>query len=206
MSNKQKIAIAAPITITATMIPMFQILAGKLGSFQGWYLGLVAYWLIWGAIFSVLIIGKQRIRILITPRRGNLKIVALVAFPLLMAFISKFLPGMEYKKESTWTFLLLLTTAFGNGFFEEILWRGVYMTLFPRNLWLRIVWPSIWFALWHYAPGSINPNSCHVFALMAGALFLGVYAAIMAKCTHTLCWSIIISELRTRFFSTAVSE
>lgn len=54
-----------------------------------------------------------------------------------MALIVKFIPGMEYKKASMWTWLLLLSTIFGNGFFEEILWRGVYMKLFADNIFLE---------------------------------------------------------------------
>ncbi len=59
-----------------------------------------------------------------------------------------------------------------NSFWEEALWRGVYITLFPDNRWWSMVWPTVWFALWHYAPGSISPLA-DVRTLMMGAGVLG---------------------------------
>jgi len=55
-----------------------------------------------------------------------------------------------------------------NSFWEEVLWRGVYITLFPDSRWWGIVWPTVWFALWHYAPGSVSPLA-DVRMLMIGA-------------------------------------
>jgi len=89
-----------------------------------------------------------------------------------------------------WIFLLLLSTTFGNGFFEEVLWRGVYMKLFPGSLMFRIVWPSIWFALWHYAPGSVSSNG-NIMALVIGAAFFGFYLSFLAKKTDTIWWCIV---------------
>ena len=63
---------------------------------------------------------------------GGISII-LVVSPLAMAFILKFVLGMEYKKAGLGIFLCLLLTTFGNGFFEEVLWRGLYMKMFPNN-------------------------------------------------------------------------
>ena len=194
MSIKQKYAIAAPLILTAMMIPLFRLFAGIFGSTLGWYLGLVVYWLVWGIVFPLLIIGKQGITTLATPRKGNLKIAVLVAFPLLMALASKFLMGMAYPKENVWVFLLLLSTAFGNGLFEEVLWRGVYAALFPDFIFFRIIWPSIWFALWHYAPGSVSPNT-NLIGLMIGAGVFGFYLSFLVKKTNTIWWGIVIHAL-----------
>jgi hypothetical protein len=40
------------------------------------------------------------------------------------------------------------------GTLEEVLWRGVYLELFPRSARWGVVWPSVFFALWHFAPDS----------------------------------------------------
>jgi len=68
----------------------------------------------------------------------------------------RLVPGTEYEKPSVWHLILLLSTYLGNGSFEEDLWRGTYVSLLPRSILLRIIWPSIWFALWHHAPGAIH--------------------------------------------------
>jgi membrane protease YdiL (CAAX protease family) len=111
-----------------------------------------------------------------------------------MAFIFKFVSGMEYEKASTWALLLLLSTAFGNGFFEEVLWRGVYMELFSNNIFYRMIWPSFCFAIWHYAPGSVS-SSNNLIGLMVGAGLFGLYLSYLAKKTNTIWWSIVSHTL-----------
>ena len=65
------------------------------------------------------------------------------------------------------------------------------MKLFPRNIFFRIVWPSVWFGLWHYVPGSVNPDPGHVTGLIIGALFLGFYSSFLAWKTDSLWWSVL---------------
>lgn len=198
MNRKQIFAILSPIIVILVMYPIFQLLSMPFHNNWriGWFLGLMIYWLLWGIGYPLLIIGKESIGVIIKPQKPNISIILLVLFPLIMTAIFRFIPGgMKYEKPDALIFLLVLFTAFGNGFFEEILWRGVYMKLFPNNLLLRIVWPSIWFGLWHYVPGSINPNSSHVLSLIIGALFLGFYSSFLAKKTNTLWWSIVTHVL-----------
>lgn len=198
MNMKHKIAFIAPVLVLVVMYPVFQILAQVFPDDWriAWLLGLLIYWIIWGLGFSWLMIGKKTIMALIKPQKPTLRIILLVLFPLIMTAIFKIIPGgTSYDTTDNLIFMFVLLTPFFNGFFEEILWRGVYMTLFPRNLWLRIVWPSIWFALWHYAPGSISMDTGHVLALMIGSLFLGLYSGFLAKRTNTIWWSIVVHVL-----------
>jgi membrane protease YdiL (CAAX protease family) len=192
MNNKQKIAIVSPLILTSTMILVFQLLARAFESNWriAWYLGLVSYWLIWGGIFSWWMIGRESIRKLIRPQKLNAKILSMVLFPVVMAGLYKLIPGMEYEHPNVWFFLLFVSTTVGNGFFEELLWRGVYMELFPSSILWRIIWPSFWFALWHYAPGSISPDG-NVWGLIIGSGLMGFYLSFVAKKTGTIYWTII---------------
>jgi membrane protease YdiL (CAAX protease family) len=104
------------------------------------------------------------------------------------------IPGMDYPKPGLWIFLLLVSTNFGNGFFEEVLWRGVYMELFPGNILFRIVWPNIWFALWHYVPGSVFSRGT-VLGLMIGSGLMGFYLSFLALKTKTIWWSIVVHTI-----------
>jgi membrane protease YdiL (CAAX protease family) len=192
MNRKQRISIISPLMLIGVMYAIFHVLAG---AFKGnwriaWYLGLVIYWLVWGGVFSWLMIGKESIQRIIRPQKLNTKVFFLVLFPLLMAGLYRLIPGMEYEKPSLWVFLLLVSTNFGNGFFEEVLWRGVYMELFPDNILFRIMWPSIWFALWHYVPGSLSPDG-NVLGLIIGSGLLGFYLSFLAKKTGTIWWTIV---------------
>lgn len=190
MSSKQKIAIIAPLILTAVMYPVFQLLSRALGETIGWYLGLAMYWLVWGGVFPWLMIGKTSIQTMIRPQKLTGGIFLLVLFPLLMAGIYRFATGMEYDKPTVWVFLLLVSTNLGNGFFEEVLWRGMYLELFPDSVFFRIVWPSIWFALWHYAPGSVSPTG-NAIGLMIGSGMMGFYLSFLANKTGTIWWTMI---------------
>ncbi len=189
MNPKQKIAIIAPLVLVAVMYPIFHALAGVMNDRVAWCLGLAIYWIIWGGIFPLLIIGKEAIIKLIRPRKPDKKIILLVAIPLLGALAGRLILG-GYEKESLWIALLLFSTPFGNGFFEEVLWRGVYLKLFPNNILFWMIWPSVWFALWHYAPGSVS--SGNPARLMIGAGVMGLYLSFLAKKTNTVWWGIVI--------------
>jgi membrane protease YdiL (CAAX protease family) len=192
VDTRQKFFIIAPVILIGVMYPIFQILARLFGESWriGWFIGLAIYWLSWGAAFPVWIIGRRRITRMIRPEKPTAKTLLLVLFPLLMASLYRMIPGMKYEKPGVLTLLLLISSAFGNGFFEEILWRGVSMQLFPDSILFRLVWPSVWFALWHYVPGSISPSG-NVLGLMVGAGFFGFYMSYLAKKTNGIWWCIV---------------
>jgi membrane protease YdiL (CAAX protease family) len=78
----------------------------------------------------------------------------------------------------------------GNGVFEEILWRGVYPTLFPHSKLFGFVWPAVWFSIWHFAPGSLSQNF-QPLVLVSGALMLGIFLGWGAFKTKSLFWASI---------------
>jgi membrane protease YdiL (CAAX protease family) len=93
----------------------------------------------------------------------------------------------RYDPSDLMTKLILVFTSFATGTLEEVLWRGVYITLFPKNRLWGLVWPTIWFALWHFAPGTVS--NIPVLALMSGALLIGSCWGLLAYQTNTIRWS-----------------
>lgn len=196
MSDKQILAILAPVVLVAVMIPIFR---GYVRVFPenwriGWFLGLATYWIIWCGLFPWLMIGKSNILRLIQPQRLTWEIVVLLSIPLVLAGLYRLIPGMEYTKPEPWVLLLLIVTCFGNGFFEEVLWRGMYLELFPQNILLGMLWPSLWFALWHYAPVSIAPDG-NVAGMIIGSGMMGLYLSFLARWTGTIWWTIVMHTL-----------
>jgi membrane protease YdiL (CAAX protease family) len=194
VTRKRIIVLTSPPILIAFMYPVFHLLAGALVNDRiAWYLGLAIYWLVWGAIFPISIIGKDKIRALIHPGKPNRVIILPISIIVVGALASRlFVPGMGYEKESVWILLLLISTSLGNGFFEEVLWRGVYVTLFPDRVLLRMILPSIWFGAWHYVPGSVFHDSIiGLTGLMAGSMMMGLVLSYMTKRTNTLWWSIL---------------
>ena len=196
MTHKQKIAIIAPLVLVAVMYPIFQLLAGvfKENWRVEWWLGLFIYWMVWGGIFPWLLIGKEGLKSVIKPQKLTTQTFFFVLFLVVMSSLYHFVPGMAYQKQNLLAYTLLVSSCFGNGFFEEVLWRGVYLELFPDNFLFRVVWPTIWFALWHYAPGSVSPSG-NVVGLMIGAGLMGFYLTYIAKKTKTIWWTILAHTL-----------
>jgi hypothetical protein len=187
--KRQKIAIVAPIILVVFMYPVFQLAAITFGDRTGWYLGLLVYWVVWGAVFPLWILGKQVIRTLIQPQRPDKRVILLVILPLLMAFAGKSAMGTG-REANTLALLLLLSTTFGNGFFEEVLWRGVYLRLFPDRVFYRMIWPSLFFGVWHYAPGSVSPDA-NLMGLIVGAGLFGLYLSYLARKTNSIWWPMV---------------
>jgi len=197
MNTRQITAIMAPVLLLITMYPVFRGLARKFGIDRwrtAWFLGLVVYWLIWGLVFPWLIIGKDAILHIFQPGQLTGKILLLVLFPLVMSVIFKLVSKIEYQKPDTAAAIMVLFSCFGNGIFEELIWRGVYLELFPQSILFGILLPSVFFALWHYIPGSINPKG-NVIGLMAGSGMMGLYLNILARHTHSIFWTMVIHIL-----------
>ena len=190
MNTKQIIALCLPIFLLAMMYPIFQLLARKFGKSAAWYSGLVIYWMIWGILFPLLLLGSNTVMNLLRPPKFEWYALLLASIPILFAAIGRIFFGVKYEKASAWALLALLTTAIGNGVFEEVLWRGTYLRLFPESIWYQMIWPSLGFALWHYAPGSVSQGG-NVKRLMVGALFFGVFLSLLARQTDTIWWSIL---------------
>lgn len=196
MSQKQIIAVVAPPILLAVMVSVFQTLARAFGERWriAWYLGLIIYWLTWCTLVPLWMVGREGLVTIIRPQRLTVRVALLTLVMLTLAALYRLVPGMDYEKPSLWMWLLIVSTSFGNGFFEEVLWRGVYMELFPDTILLRMVWPSIWFGLWHYAPGSISPDG-NPLGLMIGSGLMGFYLSFLAKRAGTIWWTIVAHTL-----------
>jgi membrane protease YdiL (CAAX protease family) len=191
---KQKIkliaGVVAPPFLFLIMFFIYQIFGMIFGSEIGWFLGLVVYWMLCGLLFSAWLIGFKMIKNLSSPRKLKLKFIPIIIFPMVMALIFSYLSGIEYKQPNLLAIIFFVITVFGNGIFEEIIWRGAYMELYPKNFFLRFIYSTIWYAVFHFASGSLSSNS-NVLGLVIGSSFFGIYLALIAKWTNNIWWCII---------------
>lgn len=74
-----------------------------------------------------------------------------------------------------------------NAFFEELLWRGVYVRLFPGRFAAGWLYPAAVFALWHLAPTSVRGSAG---VMVAGAAHLGLVYGWVAYRTGTFRYTI----------------
>lgn len=187
------LVLLAPIALIATTYPVFRladaVFEDALGGRLAWFIGMSVYWVAWGWIVPTWVLGRRQAWELIRPRRPSPLPVAHVSIVIALAATVRFLvPGMAYEKATTGAVVLLAISPFANGLFEELLWRGVFLVTYPHSTWLRVIWPSMMFGLWHLVPGSISPEGPHI-AMVIGPFLMGVYLAWLSKKTGTIWWA-----------------
>lgn len=198
MNKKQRIAIAALPFLALMMYGVFQALAQLLGRELAWYVGFWVYWPLWCIGYPILILGWGSFRGLFHSRKLDIISFLLVAFPIIFSLAGKlFFSGYgsvwgRYATVNFWERMYYVFMAFANGTLEEVLWRGVYIKLFPNDKLRGLIWPTIWFSLWHYAPGSMHAGP---YVLMGGALFLGGCLAWLAMRTNSIRWPAVCHTL-----------
>ena len=194
MDRKNTVILLAPIVLIIVMYAVFRLLAGSYGNTIAWYGGLFVYWLLFGAAFPLLAVGAREIVQLVRPRGMTPAVLMLAALPIIIATVGRLVFGMEYEKPSTLIAIFLVITAIGNGVFEEIFWRGLFLNQFRGSVWFGMLWPSFMFGMWHYDPGSIShPDG--VVPLMVGSVFFGLLLSYMARRSGTIFWGILSHTL-----------
>ena len=152
--NQVALLIAPPLLL-ATTHPVYQLLERRYGKKWSYLGGFLFYWTLWCLLFPLALLGPQRLLGLfrgVSSPFGHpwwLGAFCLLAPPL-VAFIFLF-PGV-LQKASVRLVLVSALLALVNGPLEEVLWRGAYLTLFPGQSWLTLLYPSLGFA--RLPPGS----------------------------------------------------
>jgi membrane protease YdiL (CAAX protease family) len=187
-NQKQKIAILLSPILFAVMLLVYQGFARLLGSSLGWYAGFAIYWPIFCVAIPLFLVGSDEIVKRYRIIRINPKYLLVYVFPVFITMIGGLF--MTTAERDLVGLLIWLGMSIGNGVFEEILWRGVYPTLFPNSKLFGFVWPALWFSIWHFAPGSLSQNFQPI-VLVSGALMLGVFFGWGAFKTKSLFWASI---------------
>ncbi len=187
-NQKQKIAILLSPILFVVMFVVYQGFAALLGSDLGWYAGFAIYWPLFCVAIPLFLVGSGEIVRRYSILKINTKYLLVYLFPVFMTLIGGLF--MNTAERDLVGLLIWLGMSFGNGVFEEILWRGVYPTLFPDSKLFGFAWPAIWFSIWHFAPGSLSQNFQPI-VLVSGALMLGVFFGWGAFKTKSLFWASI---------------
>jgi len=123
-----------PLVLIATTYVVFQYSARRWGSSRGYLLGFLFYWIVWCLIVPLLLIGPQRLIGLfqdVPDRLGDPAWLGLICLVLpVIGGYAFFFPAA--RRNATRSIVLAsLVHALINGVLEEVLWRGVYVSIFP---------------------------------------------------------------------------
>jgi membrane protease YdiL (CAAX protease family) len=184
--SKQKTAILLSPVLFLVMFAVYQGFATILGSDLGWYAGFAIYWPIFCVAIPCWLVGSKQIIKRYQIIKINPTYLLVYLFPVFMTLIGGLF--MSTAERNLIGLIVWLGMSIGNGIFEEILWRGVYPTLFPNSKLFGFAWPTIWFSIWHFAPGSLSQNFQPI-VLVSGALMLGIFFGWGAFKTKSLFWA-----------------
>jgi membrane protease YdiL (CAAX protease family) len=192
MAARQLIALMVPPILIITMYVAFRTLTGALGFPRGYFAAFVVYWALWCGALPIALVGPRKVADLLAPRARfrsldittRLLILWPIVFPLTFAFIPRVgTAGVP---------VLIVSTVLGIiiGVTEEVLWRGVYVSLFGESVWLASIYPSVAFGLWHACPLSVVPSRYPggVISFAAYSVALGLSYAMYARRARSIFW------------------
>lgn len=184
--------LALPLLPLPTMAGVFALAARVLGAEAGYLLGFGFYWLFWCLFIPRRLLGKAEFATILRDRaalftRANW-LAALLWLAVTLAAVAMY--AESFLAAPLLLILLAVPLATVNGFCEEILWRGLYVRLFPRNVWLAVLYPSVGFALWHLAPQAVFPAE-NVSGFVISTLFLGLAYGFIAYRSGSARWTAI---------------
>lgn len=189
-------ALALPLLLLPVMAGVFALSARLLGAEAGYLVGFGFYWVFWCLLVPRWLLGKEQFAAILRDRaplfsRPNW----LAAFLWLLAtLVAVLMYAGDFLRAPLTLILLATPLATLNGFCEEILWRGLYVRLFPRNVWLAILYPSVGFALWHLAPQTVFPAE-NIPAFVLSTFFLALPYGYIAYRTGSAKWTALSHSL-----------
>ncbi len=142
--NALAAALLVPLLLPACQSLVFWLCARWLGSETGYMPGFGFYWLFWCLFVSRALLGKAEFASILqdrTPLFSRANWLAALLW-LTVTLVTVFMYAGEFLRAPLTLILLTIPLATLNGFCEEILWRGLYIRLFPRNPWLGILYPA----------------------------------------------------------------
>lgn len=171
-----------------SMLWAFKRLTARLGYPLGYLLAFACYWLGWCVLYPTLILGGLKgvlalfqpiLPLASLPWQAHLLLWWPIVFPLSFMFI----PRLRKANAAILAVSLLLGLLIG--ITEEILWRGLFLHFFPGQWGWGMLYPAIWFGLWHICPQSVLPNKLYggVFSFVGYAIVLGLTYALSVRFT-----------------------
>jgi membrane protease YdiL (CAAX protease family) len=196
LTSKQVVLIITPVVLLGTTYLTFQRLVALFGAKGGYLGGFLFYWIVWCLFLPWWILGTDGVLRIFrdVPSRFGQPVwlgAALLIIPLLLGYGYAFPRAIEQANITIVLFSALL--AIVNGTLEELLWRGAYLTTFQGNWFLGYVYPTIGFAVWHFAPQSIFPSPAPggSTSLVIVAGLVGLMWGWVAMQTGSILWATV---------------
>jgi membrane protease YdiL (CAAX protease family) len=192
-----------PFLLIPSTALVFVLSTRLLNSDWGYILGFIFYWVVWCYLVPFIILGKKGIINLFRGdtssflRKKNWYLIALLLGTIFGAIGMYFIPEIS-EATPLLIWLLALPVAIIAGTGEEILWRGLYIRIFPRQLFWAYFYPTVWFTLQHVSSQLVE-YSQDSFIFIAATLPLGLIFGLVAYRTNSIKWNTLAHILLALF-------
>ncbi len=191
-SKKKKIVILMPVVLIISASFVFYLSSRSFGKEIGYLTGFLFYWLVWCLLIPLMLLGKNILFLFKDKKplliKKNWWIIILLLSTIISPMFMYFIP--EVSNKPMVVILLSIPLALMNGFFEELFWRGLYVSFFPQNFLMGVIYPSLFFSIWHIVPQlSISSENPAVFVI--STIPLGITYGLVAYVTKSAKWSAV---------------
>lgn len=187
---RRLIVLATPAAVPLSMAAVFAALARRLSPRTAYNAGFAIYWAGWGVLVPVAVLGPRRaLRVLVSGRRPGAGELAAAWLPVVGATTTELLPHRTLVTRPV--LATMIGSAAVNATTEELLWRGMFLELFPEDVVRGSLWPLAGFSLWHLAPQIVFPSHRGRWAFVAGAAVVGAASAGLSWRTRGLRWVLL---------------
>jgi membrane protease YdiL (CAAX protease family) len=185
-----------PWLLLASTTTVFRRLAARFGPKGGYLGGFLFYWIFWCLLLPLWVLGSRRLPALFRARvapasRPSRSDLLLLAVPPIVGYSLAFPRALAQANKKI--VLASGVQALVNASAEELLWRGTYEAVFPRSLVLGYLYPTMGFAVWHYAPQAVIPSrypgGATSFVVSAG--LFGLLWGRVASRNDSIRWSVM---------------
>jgi hypothetical protein len=196
MKRQSIFMVFLPLLLLVSELLAFSLAACELGNEAGYLLGFGFYWLVWCLLVPRWLLGKTEFSTILHDRAPLFRRANWLAalLWLVVTLTAVFMYVANFLRAPVMLILAAIPLATVNGFSEEILWRGLYVRLFPRNPWMGFLYPSLGFAVWHFAPQSVL-SAENTAGFVLSTLFLGLANGFIAYRTGSAKWTAISHSL-----------
>jgi hypothetical protein len=177
--DRRRAALAVPVAVPLSMAAAFGLLRRLLPPRTAHLMGFTVYWSGWCLGFPLWALGPRGVtRALTGGRRATAAETVVLAVPVVGAVTTQLLP---HRREVTPAVAAVMVgAATVNAVGEELLWRGVFLTLFPGDVVRGALWPLAGFSLWHLAPQVVLPATLGRGRFVLGAALVGATSTFAA--------------------------
>lgn len=191
-SPQKTFALLLPFLLIPSTALVFFSLSRWLGADLGYVLGFLFYWVLWCLVVPLVILKREGIASLFREEkpllsRSNWLPAALLVLIVVITLIMY--PPTRLLAAPARLLIIAVPVAIVNGICEELLWRGLYVKVFPGNWVLGLVYPSIGFAFWHLSPQLVVPAESGVWPFVGSTFFLGLGYGWISYRTGSIRWN-----------------